>query len=84
MPPHSQRYGTLKFIVYNVHSLMGDERLELLYQELEKVEWDVIVLVETWREEALEKFTTDRDHLWCGFLWNEWQKRHRFPFETPR
>ena len=60
--------GSIIIFVYNINSLMSNDRFELLYRELEGTRWDIIVLVETWREVPEEKFVTGRGHL---FLWWE-------------
>ena len=38
----------------------------MLYRELAGVQWDVIALVETWREAANEAFVTKRGDTWFG------------------
>eukprot|EP00973_Karenia_brevis_P049144 6815856-Karenia_brevis.AAC.1 len=43
-----------------------DNRLELLLAELRGVDWDILVLTETWRKDKQEIFETKHGHTWCG------------------
>ena len=58
--------STLVVITYNIHSAMPDNRLEAISAELENVNWDLLVLVETWREASTEQFNTESGHTWYG------------------
>ena len=56
------------FIVflYNVRSLDASHRLDLLINELRDKPWDLIVIVETWREHSEELWKTSEGHMFCG------------------
>lgn len=56
----------MNIYVYNIHSLQSEERFDLLYHDLDEFDWDIIIIVETWRETRREKFTTKRKHFFCG------------------
>ena len=56
----------IHIITYNVHSLLADERLDLLMVELLDLQWDVLVFTETWREEMSEYFVLDTGHHFYG------------------
>ena len=58
----------LPFIVlsYNVRSLDSGHRLEMLLAELKDRPWDLIVIVETWRESSEEFWKTSDGHMFCG------------------
>ena len=45
---------------------MSDERLECILEELVGIEWDILVLVETWREQRSEYFSFPSGHRWYG------------------
>ena len=89
-------YGSSVVILsYNMHSVSSQERLEMLLEELSEIYWDVIVLVETWRDSICEKFTLETGHYWygsgglkgscgIGFLVNERHQRHDFEAISPR
>ena len=49
----------------NVMSLMSEEREQLLFEELTTIEWDIILLNETWRPREEEIWTTS-GHLFLG------------------
>ena len=56
----------LVVITYNIHSAMSEHRLELILAELHDIDWDIIVLVETWREEIEEKLVVSAGHTFYG------------------
>ena len=60
--------SSLVILTYNVRSLLlcMDDKLDMLFEELRGIHWDVLVLVETWREECEEMWPTVSGHLWCG------------------
>ena len=60
--------SSLVILTYNVRSLLlcMDDKLGMLFEELRGIHWDVLVLVETWREECEEMWPTVSGHLWCG------------------
>ena len=79
----------LVIISYNVHSVLSQARFDALLEEIKDIEWDIIVLVETWREEVRENFLLDAGHYWyasggtrgrcgIGFLLNERHRKHKF------
>ena len=49
----------------NVMSLMTEEREQLLLEELQTIEWDIILLNETWRP-AKEEIWSTSGHLFLG------------------
>ena len=55
-----------KVVAYNIRSFTTDEKLETLMKEFQNQHWDVIVLIETWRETREELWTTRWGHTWCG------------------
>ena len=53
-------------ITYNAHSILAEERLDALLQELVGIRWDVVVVVETWRETKRETMDLEGGHTWYG------------------
>ena len=45
-----QKKTTFIVLQKNIRSLSSSERLEELFSELHRVEWDVILISETWRQ----------------------------------
>eukprot|EP00959_Pyramimonas_sp_CCMP1952_P212011 4436982-Pyramimonas_sp.AAC.1 len=43
-----------------------DDRVERCLEELGNQHWDVLVFVETWREQKVESWDTKRGHRWFG------------------
>ena len=79
----------LRVITYNVCSLAGEGRLDLIIQELDGVYWDVVVLVETKRAATQEEFEFGDGHTFygsggykgsrgVGFLVHERLSKHKF------
>jgi exonuclease III len=58
--------GVLNIFVKNVRSLQSEERLEELILEAEQVEWDAVLVNETWREQEAEYDTLESKHIWFG------------------
>ena len=58
--------GYLNIFAKNARSLQSDERLEELLIEVDQVEWDVVLVSETWREEVEEYDTLESKHIWFG------------------
>ena len=50
----------------NVQSLQTDAREKELLEELGCFDWDIVLLNETWRSQAQERWTTDEGHMFCG------------------
>ena len=50
----------------NVQSLQTEAREDELFSELRQVEWDVVLLSETWREKARERWKAGDGHMFCG------------------
>ena len=50
----------------NVHSLQTALREEELFMELQCVEWDVVLLTETWRDKRQERWRNEDGHMFCG------------------
>ena len=44
----------------NVTSILSEARFDAFLLELETIQWDIILLQESWREERRELFTTDK------------------------
>ena len=76
-------------ITYNVQSVLSEDRFEALLEEIADIHWDVLVLVETWREAKREEFTVGSGHHFygsgglrgrcgIGFLVNKRHERHSF------
>ena len=42
------------------------ERMEMMVTDLEEINWDVVAVVESWREEKEEMWKTKWGHTWCG------------------
>ena len=70
-------------------SILSEGRLDAFLQELDGIHWDVIILVETWREESYEEFKVESEHFWCGsggtrgscgvgFLVHKQHRKHTF------
>eukprot|EP00973_Karenia_brevis_P008082 1095156-Karenia_brevis.AAC.1 len=57
---------TFSAIFKNARSFSSDECFAELLEEMADSAWDVILLNETWREEAEELDTLDDRHVWCG------------------
>ena len=55
--------GSWSVHVYNCHSFMSEYPTELVLEKLADVIWDVIVFVETWREDESETSCIE-----CGTL----------------
>ena len=53
-------------ITYNVQSVLSEDRFEALLEEIADIHWDVLVLVETWREAKREQFTVGSGHHFYG------------------
>ena len=53
-------------ITYNAHSVMSETRLTMLLLELEDIEWDIVVVEETWREPRKEVVHLQSGHIWYG------------------
>ena len=53
----SQEFGCnfVTTISYNVHSAMSEPRLEAVLKKLSSLQWDIVILVETWRETRTER-----------------------------
>lgn len=51
-----------------MHSAMSNERLKAILEELSDIHWDVLVLVETWREPVKEVLVP----IWTQILWEWW------------
>ena len=52
-------------LLKNVMSIMTEEREQILFSELEVVDWDIVLLNETWRPSKEEIWTTSR-HLFLA------------------
>ena len=63
---YSESEEALVIMSYNVHSVLSEARFEALLEEMKDVHWDILVLVETWREEANEKLVLQSGHCWYG------------------
>ena len=50
----------------NVRGLTGDIQFSMILAELDHVEWDVLILCETWRHEAQEIFQVCGNHTFFG------------------
>ena len=50
----------------SVQSLQTDLREEELLAELRCIQWDVLLLSETWRERKQERWRTEDGHMFCG------------------
>ena len=57
---------TLHIFGKNVQSLQTEARTDELIEELQVLEWDVVFLNETWREEAQERWRTTEGHMFFG------------------
>ena len=55
----------------NARSLKADDRIEELIRELAGVQWDVVLICETWRVEQSELWETRQGHLFVGAGWGE-------------
>ena len=53
-------------ISYNVHSAMSEPRLEAVLEDLTGLQWDIVILVETWREARTERVCLEAGHCWYG------------------
>ena len=53
-------------IHYNVCSLRDDSRLDMLLHELDAVNWDVVAINETKREDQIEHFQVNEKHMFYG------------------
>jgi hypothetical protein len=64
----SQSEGCCLFtcILLNVRSLQTEERLEELMQEAQGVQWDVILVNESWRQEREGILKLKGGHKWLG------------------
>ena len=51
----------LVIISYNVHSVLSRAGFDALLEEIKDIEWDIIVLVETWREAVASIFYWKQD-----------------------
>lgn len=56
----------LHIIFKNVRSLKSDDRLAELLYEVSDTHWDILMINETWREEAQEYFKTAGGHIFAG------------------
>ena len=65
---YASQSTSVSFDIYvkNVRSLTTDARLEELTEEANAVSWDVILVNETWREEAEELVEPESGHIWMG------------------
>ena len=59
-------FSRIEVVTYNAHCLLLDVRLEMLLNELHDIQWDVIVITETWREEISEYFVLPCGHHFYG------------------
>ena len=50
----------------NVQSLQTESRTEELFEELQLLSWDIVLLSETWREASHERWRTEEGHLFLG------------------
>ena len=69
MEAHGGGNGSdVQFIVYskNVRSVSNDDRLVELLWELTFLEWDIIVVNESWRLQRQENFDVEGGHRWLG------------------
>ena len=57
---------SMTIITYNAHSVMSETRLTMLLLELEDIEWDIVVVEETWREPRKEVVHLESGHIWYG------------------
>ena len=60
------REGKVKIVTINARSLKSDERIKELEEEAGDEGWDVILVQETWRSEAVEDFTDAAGHRWMS------------------
>ena len=56
----------LRFLAENVQSLLSMERELDLLTELCYIQWDVLILSETWREKKQERWRSRNGHMFCG------------------
>ena len=56
----------IDIIAKNVQSIMAEDRLTLLLEEVETFSWDILLLTETWREEEEESFITENGNHFLG------------------
>ena len=56
----------LQSIAYNVCSLIGEGRIDMLLQELDGLYWDVIVISETRRDPSDESFGVPGNQMFYG------------------
>ena len=66
--PASTDRGTVNLQVFgkNVQSLQSNDREQELFEELRTFSWDVLLLSETWREKAQERWRSEDGHMFCG------------------
>ena len=57
---------TLQIFGKNVQSLQNQTREDELLEELKDLEWDFVVLSETWRPDRQERWFTKEGHMFCG------------------
>ena len=50
----------------NLQSIQTDEREDELLAELENLDWDIVLLNETWRSQTQERWKTNEGHIFCG------------------
>ena len=58
----SQKKTTFIVLQENTRSLSSNERLEEMFSEIHKVEWDAILIPETWRQ-SKEIWETQQGHI---------------------
>ena len=63
---HNFLYRKVGIICKNCRSLQSDERMQLLFEEVTSINWDVLILCETWRAERVETWCTELGHCVLG------------------
>ena len=63
---HDDEEKRLRILTKNVFSLQNDERLEELMTELREIDWDIVVITETWRDAKEENVVLADGHRFLG------------------
>lgn len=63
---NEKQHSELIVLGKNVQSLQSESREEELFEELRIVNWDAVLISETWREKSNERWTTGDGHMFCG------------------
>ena len=64
----------LRILAKNAQSIYNDIREIELLETLDDIEWDILLMSETWRKTKQEIWKTERGHLFLGSGWDAGHK----------